>query len=120
VIAAVLPGAGRTVPGMNPMPSPPFPDPNSQMLGLIITNAINAMEPGEVDARGAIIDAAVHGYMGATSKVRTRAPDATSEARCASSKHGMDRSRHELTARRTHEVRRPQPPEQSLPVLVML
>ncbi|WP_207908549.1 hypothetical protein [Pseudonocardia endophytica] len=47
---------------MSAMPSPPFPDPDSEILRLIITNAVNAMESGETDARGAILHAAVHGW----------------------------------------------------------
>ncbi len=47
---------------MSPMPHPPFPNPDSQILKLIVDNTINAMRSGEVDAEGAILHAAVHGW----------------------------------------------------------
>jgi len=46
----------------NPMPSPPFPDPDSPVLRLIITNSIEALRSGETSAEGAILHAAVHGW----------------------------------------------------------
>jgi len=44
------------------MPHPPFPNPDSQILALIISNAVGAMRSGEVDAKGAIVHAAVHAW----------------------------------------------------------
>jgi hypothetical protein len=45
-----------------PMPSPPFPDPDSEVLKLIVNNAIKAMRSGEATAEAAILHAAVHGW----------------------------------------------------------
>ncbi|QSB14591.1 hypothetical protein JQS43_24485 [Natronosporangium hydrolyticum] len=45
-----------------PMPAPPFPDPQSAVLKLVIDNAINAMRSGEATAEDAILHAAVHGW----------------------------------------------------------
>jgi len=44
------------------MPSPPFPDPGSPVLQLIVTGAIEAMTTGEATAQEAILHAAVHGW----------------------------------------------------------
>jgi hypothetical protein len=44
------------------MPSPPFPDPHSAVLKLIVENAINAMNSREVTPEMAILHAAVHGW----------------------------------------------------------
>jgi len=44
------------------MPSPPFPDPGSPVLQLIVTGAIEAMTTGEATAEEAILHAAVHGW----------------------------------------------------------
>jgi hypothetical protein len=44
------------------MPSPPFPDPDSPVLQLIVTRAIKAMTTGEATAEQAILHAAVHGW----------------------------------------------------------
>jgi hypothetical protein len=44
------------------MPSPPFPDPDSPVLKLIVTRAIEAMRTGEATAEQAILHAAVHGW----------------------------------------------------------
>lgn len=44
------------------MPAPPFPDPDSPVLQLIVTNAVNAMRSGEATAEQAILHAAVHGW----------------------------------------------------------
>ena len=44
------------------MPHPPFPAPDSQILTLIVNNAVGALRSGEVDAEGAILDAAVHAW----------------------------------------------------------
>ena len=44
------------------MPSPPFPDPGSPVLQLIVTRAIEAMRSGEATAEEAILHAAVHGW----------------------------------------------------------
>lgn len=51
---------GMTGP-MGPMPSPPFPDPQSSVLKLIVENAINAMNSGEATPETAILHAAVRG-----------------------------------------------------------
>jgi hypothetical protein len=48
--------------GMSAVPHPPFPNPDSQILKLIVNNAIGAMQSGEVDAEGAILHAAVHAW----------------------------------------------------------
>lgn len=42
--------------------SPPFPRTDSKLLEVIIENSLNALRAGEVDARGAIVHAAVHGW----------------------------------------------------------
>jgi hypothetical protein len=47
---------------MSTMPHPPYPDPDSQILKLIVNNAIGAIRSGEVDAEGAILHAAVHAW----------------------------------------------------------
>jgi hypothetical protein len=47
---------------MSAVPHPPFPNPDSQILKLIVNNAIGAMQTGEVDAEGAILHAAVHAW----------------------------------------------------------
>ena len=44
------------------MPSPPFPDPDSPVLQLIVRSAIEAMTTGEATAEEAILHAAVHGW----------------------------------------------------------
>jgi len=44
------------------MPSPPFPAPDSPVLWMIIENSLRAYNAGEVDVRGAIVHAAVHGW----------------------------------------------------------
>jgi hypothetical protein len=44
------------------MPSPPFPDPDSSVLRLIIHNAIEAVQSGEATVETAIQHAAVHGW----------------------------------------------------------
>ena len=68
------------------MPSPPFPDPESAVLKLIVENAIDAMNSGEATPEMAILHAAVHGwYEGHTSRARTPAQAATFAAvyRCS-------------------------------------
>ena len=47
---------------MSAMPHPPFPNPDSQVLKLIVNHAVAAMQLGEVDAEGAILHAAVHAW----------------------------------------------------------
>jgi hypothetical protein len=42
------------------MPSPPFPDPDSACLALVIARAVEILDRG--DARAAILSAAVHGW----------------------------------------------------------
>lgn len=44
------------------MPSPPFPDPDSLLLKIVVDGAIEAYRSGEVSAEGAILHAAVHGW----------------------------------------------------------
>jgi hypothetical protein len=44
------------------MPSPPFPSPDDPLLRVIVGNAVASFERGEVDVRGAILHAAVHGW----------------------------------------------------------
>jgi hypothetical protein len=46
----------------DPFPSPPFPDPDNEILRLIITHAVGAYQAGEVDVAGAITHAAVHSW----------------------------------------------------------
>ena len=47
---------------MDSMPHPPFPDPDSALLRLIVANAMEAMRKGEATAEQAILHAAVHGW----------------------------------------------------------
>jgi len=47
---------------MSAMPHPPFPNPDSEILKLIVNNAIAAMLSREVDAEGAILHAAMHAW----------------------------------------------------------
>jgi hypothetical protein len=51
-----------TLTSMSAIPHPPFPHPDSPILKLIVDHAIAAMQAGEVDAEGAILHAAVHGW----------------------------------------------------------
>jgi hypothetical protein len=44
------------------MPSPPFPSPDSDALRVIVVDTMKSYEDGEVDVRGAILHAAVHGW----------------------------------------------------------
>ena len=44
------------------MPSPPFPDPHSELLRLVIKNSIESYRSGEATAEQAIMHAAVHGW----------------------------------------------------------
>lgn len=46
----------------NAFPSPPFPDPDNEILRIIIERAVRAYEDRQVDASGAIIHAAVHAW----------------------------------------------------------
>jgi len=46
----------------NQMPSPPFPDPGSPVLKLIVTAAVDAVRSGEATVEPAILHAAVHGW----------------------------------------------------------
>ncbi|MFJ8442828.1 hypothetical protein [Kitasatospora griseola] len=46
----------------SPMPSPPFPSPDSTVLRLIVANAINSVRTGEATVEEAILHAAVHGW----------------------------------------------------------
>lgn len=43
-------------------PSPPFPAPDSPVLGMIIEGAVAAYESGEADVRVAVTHAAVHAW----------------------------------------------------------
>lgn len=46
------------------VPSPPYPNPHDNaVLRAVVANAIEALESGELDARGAILHAAVHGWL---------------------------------------------------------
>ena len=45
---------------MSAMSHPPLPNPDSQILKLIVNHAIAAMQSGKVDAEGAILHATVH------------------------------------------------------------
>lgn len=44
------------------MPSPPFPDPDSSVLRLIVTSAVEALRSGQATAEQAVLHAAVHGW----------------------------------------------------------
>lgn len=44
------------------MPSPPFPDPDSAVLRLIVTSAVEALRSGQATAEQAVLHAAVHGW----------------------------------------------------------
>jgi hypothetical protein len=44
------------------MPSPPFPQPDNEVLRLIVNNAFSALRSGESTAEEAILHAAVHGW----------------------------------------------------------
>jgi len=55
-------GPGLALTGMSAMPHPPFPNPDSEILKLLVNNAIAAMLSREVDAEGAILHAAVHAW----------------------------------------------------------
>lgn len=45
-----------------PMPSPPFPSPDSAVLRVIVGNALASVESGEASVQEAILHAAVHGW----------------------------------------------------------
>jgi hypothetical protein len=44
------------------MPSPPFPDPESALLRIVIENSIREYQTGAATAEQAILHAAVHGW----------------------------------------------------------
>jgi hypothetical protein len=44
------------------MPSPSFPDPDSPVLRLIVTSAVEALRSGQATAEQAVLHAAVHGW----------------------------------------------------------
>jgi hypothetical protein len=46
----------------NPFPSPPFPDPDNEILRIIMERVMAAYEAGQVDVSGAVLDAAVHAW----------------------------------------------------------
>ncbi|MFF2819417.1 hypothetical protein ACFVT9_28330 [Kitasatospora cineracea] len=46
----------------SPMPSPPFPQPDSAPLFVIVRNAVEAVRTGEASVEEAILHAAVHGW----------------------------------------------------------
>lgn len=46
----------------DPFPSPPFPDPDNEILQFIISCALTAHEEGQVDIAGAVTHAAVHAW----------------------------------------------------------
>ena len=54
------------------MPSPPFPDPKDALLKLIVERAIADYRSGEISAEGAILHAAVHGWLDTTMMPRCR------------------------------------------------
>lgn len=78
-------GAGLGLKGMSTMARPPFPNPDSQILKLIIASAIGAMQSGTVDAEGAISMRQCMPGTRATSKARTSVRGATSGVGCRSS-----------------------------------
>lgn len=45
-----------------PMPHPPYPSRDSDVLRAIVAAAVNAFESGEVDIHGAVLHAAVNGW----------------------------------------------------------
>ncbi len=47
---------------VNPFPTPPFPHPESDILRVVVENAMADYESGEVDVKGAIVHAAVHAW----------------------------------------------------------
>ncbi len=47
---------------MSQMPHPPFPDPDSAVLRLIVRNAIDSMQTEGLTVEHAILHAAVHGW----------------------------------------------------------
>ncbi|MFK0132329.1 hypothetical protein ACIQRZ_18485 [Streptomyces rubiginosohelvolus] len=46
----------------SPMPSPPFPSPDSAVLRVVVGNAIVSVRNGEASVEEAILHAAVHGW----------------------------------------------------------
>ena len=46
----------------DPFPVPPFPHPESDILRVVVENAMTEYESGEVDVKGAIVHAAVHAW----------------------------------------------------------
>jgi hypothetical protein len=44
------------------MPSPPFPDPESPVLKIIVRAAVEAVNSGEATVEQAVLHAAVHGW----------------------------------------------------------
>ncbi len=48
---------------MGGVPVPPYPAPDDQTLGLIIERAMECLESGEADVRGAVRYAALHGWL---------------------------------------------------------
>lgn len=53
------------------MPSPPYPDPLSPVLAVVIDRALPAYERGEATFGDALLCAAVHGWYEAASRART-------------------------------------------------
>lgn len=47
---------------MDQMPHPPFPDPDSALLRIIVGNALEAIRTGEASVEQAVLHAAVHGW----------------------------------------------------------
>jgi hypothetical protein len=46
-----------------PFPTPPFPDRGDKLLHVVVETAARALEAGKVDVHGALMHAAVHGWM---------------------------------------------------------
>jgi hypothetical protein len=82
------------------MPSPPFPDPNSAVLKLIVENAINAMNSGrQPPKRRSCMRPCTAGTKD-TSRARTPAPAATSVAAYPNSRDPDIPAGPDLTATR--------------------
>jgi hypothetical protein len=44
------------------MPSPPFPDPLSPLLQLVVDDTLKALQAGDITPEQAVLHAAVHGW----------------------------------------------------------
>jgi hypothetical protein len=45
-----------------PFPTPPFPDRDDKLLGVIVETAARAVDTGKLDVHGALMYAAVHAW----------------------------------------------------------